>query len=169
MEVKRDRRSRILFFLYRGLIICIVISALLFIAGTIYGVFIRANPPNSFYETISQKDGEGQTFIGIGQLRVSTADPQPGTVIIFVSFTYHPSDKAFSEELALRIRDFRQIIVEYFGSYSVLELQILDEDSLKKELLDRFNSILRLGQIEALFLGDFMVMGQNDVLGNIQE
>jgi len=80
-------------------------------------------------------------------------------VILFVVFTYYPEDKAFSEELVLRVRDFRQIIVDYFGSFSVSELQGLDEEGIKKELLRRFNVILRLGQIETLYFGDFMVVG----------
>ena len=168
MKLNGDRRLRLLF-IYRSLIICLVILGLIFIGGTIYGVFFHQRPPDNFQVTISEKVGEGQTFIGIGQLRVSTADPQPGMVIIYVSFIYYPNDKAFSEELVLRVKDFRQIIVDYFGAFSVSELQALDEDSIKIELLRRFNAILRLGQIETLYFGDFMVMGQNGAPGSIQE
>jgi flagellar basal body-associated protein FliL len=129
------------------------------IVGTIYGVFFHTSLPDPMRLTTSQKIGEGQTFTGIGRIRVSTADPQPGMVILFISFTYYPDDKAFSEELVLRVKDFRQIITNYFGSFSVSELQRLDEDSIKRELLRQFNAILRLGQIETLYFGDFMVVG----------
>jgi len=105
------------------------------------------------------KKGQGQTFTGIGLLRITTADPQPGTVIISVFFTYYPDDKAFSEELALRVMDFRDIIIKYIGSFSVTELQKQGEGVIKAELLHRFNAILRLGQIEVLYFRDFIIVG----------
>jgi flagellar basal body-associated protein FliL len=101
----------------------------------------------------------GQTFTGIGRIRISTADPQPGMVILFVSFVYNPGDKLFSEELVLKIKDFREIITDYIGSFSVEELQKQEEENIKLELLRRFNAVLRLGQIETLYFSDFMVIG----------
>jgi len=108
---------------------------------------------------VLRESSQGQTFTGIGRLRVSTADPQPGTVILFVSFVYYPEDKAFSEELALRIRDFRDIITNYIGSFAIIELQKQSEESIKTELLRQFNAILRLGKIEGLFFSEFMIIG----------
>jgi len=117
---------------------------------------------------VLQNSGEGQTFTGIGQLRVTTADPQPGMVILFVLFTYYPDDKAFSEELALRVRDFRDIITSYISSFSVIDLQKLGEESIKNELLHRFNVILRLGQIETLLFSEYMIVGYNNDTRNIK-
>ncbi len=159
MSLAGDRRSRILLFVYWGLIVFLLFLGFCLIGGTIYGVFFHKNPPNKVQSVAFQKAGEGQTFTGIGTLRVSTTDTQPGMVIIFVSFIYYPDDVAFSEELALRIKDFRQIIIDYFSPFSISELRELDEDNIKIELLLRFNSILRLGQIETLFFGDFMIIG----------
>ena len=150
---------RILSYVYRGLIICIILLGLIFIGGTIYGVFFNSTPISSAPIKELQNSGKGQTFSGIGPLRVSTADPQPGMVILFVLFTYYPDDKAFSEELALRVKDFRDIIVSYIGSFSVVDLQKQGEDLIKAELLRRFNAILRLGQIEILYFSDFMIVG----------
>jgi flagellar basal body-associated protein FliL len=146
-------------YVYRGLIGFLIFLGLIFIGGTIYAVIFQKSFPNQVQSTASQKVGEGQTFTGIGTLRVSTADAQPVMVIISVSFIYYPDDRAFSEELALRVKDFRQIIIDYFSSFLVSELRGLDEDSIKLELLIRFNSILRLGQIEILYFGDFMIIG----------
>jgi flagellar basal body-associated protein FliL len=159
MNLAGDRRSRVLLFVYRGLIGFLVLLGLGLISGTIYGVFFHKNPPNKEQYTVFRKAGEGQTFTGIGTIRVSTTDAQPGMVIIFVSFIYYPDDGAFSEELALRVKDFRQIIIDYFSSFSVSELRELDEDGIKSELLHRFNLILRLGQIETIYFGDFMIIG----------
>ena len=157
MENMKDRGSRLLSHVYKGLLLLLILLVLGLIGGTIYGVFFKRAPQNSgpvdiFYEG-------GQTFTGIGQIRVSTADPQPGIVIIFVSFSYYPEDIAFSEELALRVGDFRNIIVNYIGSLSVDELQTMNEEHIKAELLRRFNAVLRLGQIDVLFFSDFLIVG----------
>jgi flagellar basal body-associated protein FliL len=60
--------------------------------------------------------------------------------------------------LALRVRDFRDIITGYIGSLSVAELKGQEEEDIKAELLRRFNAILRLGRIETLFFSDFMIL-----------
>lgn len=159
MKLTRDRRFGILSFVYRFLVVCLIILVLIFIGGTIYGLFFQTVPSDHKQIGASLQRGEGQTFTGIGRIRVSTADPQPGMVILFVTFHYSPGDKAFSEELALRVKDFREIIVDYIGSFSVTELQKRGEESIKSELLRRFNAVLRLGQIEFLYFSDFMIIG----------
>ena len=153
-----DRRTRILSSLYRGLLICLLLLGLVIIGGTIYGVFLYNDPPGQGQINLLP-ESEGQTFTGIGRIRIPTADPQPGMVILFVSFIYYPDDKVFSEELVLRIKDFRDIIVDYIGSFSVEELQKLEEENIKSELLRKFNAVLRLGQIETLYFSDFLIIG----------
>ena len=151
-------RQQTLSYVYRGLLVCLVLIGITLIAGTIYGVFFdnRTAPvqQNNFRASI----GGEQVFTGIGRLRISTADSQPGIVIIFPSFVYHPEDRAFSEELALRIREFRNIITEYIGSFSIAELESLSEETIRAEILRRLNAILRLGQIETMFFSDFMIV-----------
>ena len=157
-----DRPRWILSSLYRSLQICLLILGIIIIGVTIYWVFSHGNP--SGHEQIgvlpeSEGQNEGKTFTGIGRIRISTADPQPRMVILFVSFVYYPGDKVFSEELVLKIGDFRGIIVEYIGSFTVEDLQKQEEETIKHELLRRFNAILRLGQIETLYFSDFMIIG----------
>jgi flagellar basal body-associated protein FliL len=159
MNSARDRQSRLLLFVYFSLIGLLILIGFCFIGGTIYGVFFYKDSTNQVQSTVSHNAGKGQTFTGIGTIRVPTADVQPGMVILFISFMYYPDDRAFSEELALRVKDFRQIITDYFSPFSVSELRRFDEDDIKSELVLRFNSILRLGQIESLYFGDFMIIG----------
>ena len=162
MKLLGERRLRLLSFTYRGLIAGCVFIGLVIIAGTIYGLFFHAASQDR-KTGVSQKSelsaGEqGQAFTGIGRIRISTADPQPEMAILFVSFIYYPEDIAFSEELAHRIRDFREIILDYIGSFTGADLRVQDEEIIKTELLRRFNAILRLGQIETLFFSDFMII-----------
>ena len=157
-----DRRVQVLPFVYQSLVICLIALAVVIIGGTIYGIFFHTAPPSHKPEKqtdVLPESGGGQIFTGIGRIRVSTTDPHPGVVILFVSFVYNPEDKAFSEELALRVKNYRAIITDYIGSFSTVELKKLGEDSIKTELLRRFNAILRLGQIETLYFSDFLIIG----------
>jgi len=155
-----DGKSRIISKIYRCLVICLFSLGLIFLGGTIYGVFFLSSTLEQTKTTnqYGQELGQGQTFTGIGLLRVPTADPQPGTVIIFTLFDYDPEDKAFSEELTLRIRDFREILIGYLGSFSVYDLQNQKEDFLKSEILRRFNEILQLGKIKTLYFSEFIIV-----------
>ncbi|MDR2159228.1 MAG: flagellar basal body protein FliL [Treponema sp.] len=95
-------------------------------------------------------------FTGIGRLRIPVAGP--GTVILSIAFPYPPEDRAFSEELAFRVADFRRAAADYFGSLDSGELENLDEEAAKAELLRRCNALLRLGKIEALYFYDLMMI-----------
>ena len=164
MKPTGARRLLILPLVYRTLIICLITLGVIIIGGTIYGLFIRTSPPPGQTELLPENGA--RIFTGIGRVRVSTmpitqaaaVDSEPAVAILFVSFPYNPEDRAFSEELALRIRDFRDIIRDYIGSFSSAGLREQSEEIIKTELLRRFNAILRLGQIETLFFSDFMVI-----------
>ena len=163
MKIIGDGRSRLLSLTYRGLLVCLIVLGILLIGGTVYAFFFRTVPhdvQNRQTEVPRQSDssGQGQTFLGIGRVRASTADPQPEMVILSVTFIYYPGDKPFSEELVLKTREFREIIVDYIGSFSGAELHTQDEELIKAELLRRFNAILRLGQIDALFFSIFTII-----------
>lgn len=169
MNAGRDRRFEFLAKIYKGLLVCLVVIGIIFAAGTIYGIFFRFT--NTMQDQANDihagRDGrEGQTFTGIGRLRVYTkdadsisgADSRAGMVVIFVSFVYYPDDKPFSEELVLRVNDFRNIIIDYIGSFEAAELGEKSENEIKADLRQRFNAILRLGKIETLFFSDFIVI-----------
>ena len=147
---------------YRVLIVVLMVLGLALIGGTVYGLVFSSTPPGHGRDGVlqgqQQRQQRGQTFTGIGQIRVPSADPQPGMVILFVSFRYDPDDKAFSEELALRIREFRDSIRNYIGSFSIAELEMVSEEILKAELLRRFNAVLRLGRLETLYFSDFLIV-----------
>jgi len=157
-ESIEKRQLQLLLIIYRSLVCLVVLIGLTFFCGTLYGYFWRSSPSKPSWLGSSIKTGEGQIFTSIGKLRIPTKDSQPGIVILLVSFVYYPEDKAFSEELIIRIGDFRQIIRDYFSSFTVSELGNLEEGVIKKELLNSFNSILRLGQIEVLYLSDFLIL-----------
>ena len=146
----------ILTFIYRFLLALVICLALVFLGGTVYSLLIRQENGR---EVSSVPD---RTFTGIGRLRCPMADSgsagQDAVAVITVTFPYAPEDRAFSEELAARVKDFRSIVGDYILSFKTEELKKMNEDQFKNELLDRFNAVLRLGNIETLYFNDFMIL-----------
>jgi flagellar basal body-associated protein FliL len=95
-------------------------------------------------------------FTGIGRLRI--AAPSGAAVVLSIVFPYPPADRPFTEELAASVPRFRQIARDYFGSLSRDELDSLDEQRAKAEILRSFNNELRLGQIELLLFNDLLIL-----------
>jgi flagellar basal body-associated protein FliL len=153
--------------LYRVLLGISLLLGLLLLGGTLYALVFHdpaAGPLNRSPAPGPDQaapplpvPGEG-VFTGIGRIRASTADREPGTVILFITFPYAPEDRAFSEELVSRIGDFRDTTRTYFGSLREEELRDMGEGALKEELLRRFNALLRLGHIEVLYFNDLMII-----------
>ena len=143
---------------YRILLALFLVLALIFLGGTAYGLLFRKNMevPGASQVQGTSRDPEEHIFTGIGRLRLSTNNS--AMVILTVTFPYSTEDRAFSEELAARVRDFRTITEEYFQSASAGELQGKSEEQVKTDLLERFNSVLRLGKIRILYFNDFMIL-----------
>ncbi|GHV70713.1 hypothetical protein AGMMS49928_19550 [Spirochaetia bacterium] len=137
----------------------VIFLALVILAGTIYAKNKRPEktglPP--LLTPLPTITGD-QNFTGIGRIRALTRPPNPATVIFSITFPYNQKDKASSEELALKIKDFRQTASDYLGSLTAEELRSLSEDEIKKEMLRRYNSLLLLSQIEVLYINDFMII-----------
>ncbi|MDR0642287.1 MAG: hypothetical protein LBG07_07500 [Treponema sp.] len=145
--------------------------ALVILAGTLYALFRdSADPvPEGFTRggAAGEDSGPGEpeiaVFTGIGRLRIATAssgaDSAPRAVLLLsVVFPYPPEDRAFTEELAGKVSLFRRIIRDYFGAFSRDELNSLDEQRAKDELLRRFNGELQLGKIESLLFNELVIL-----------
>ena len=147
---------------YRILKAIALVTALLIFVGTVYGVLIRPyrTPPAAprrppFAETEADLDS---VFSGIGRIRSVTAGADQAAVILSIAFPYNSKDKVFSEELASHIADFRVIAQDYFSALSLRELKLKDEEAIKGELLVRYNQVLRLGSIKALYFSDYLII-----------
>ena len=148
--------------LYRILLGFMLFLALIFLAGTFYALFFRSKSADSALSRAilpqgASVSGDARIFTGLGRLRLSAADLN-SSVILTITFPYPPEDRAYSEELAARVKDFRAVAASYFGSFSPAELRKKSEEQIKAELLEAFNKILRLGKIEILYFNDFMIL-----------
>ena len=153
MKRIEERPPQTTIIVYRVLLGIIAVLVLILIVGTIYGLVKRektAPPPAPI-------DGTDENiFSSLGTLRIPTADSEPETLIISVYFPYDKNDRPFSEELASRISAFKTATSGYLGAFTAEELDVLDTDLIKNELLKRYNAELRLGQIRELYITDFM-------------
>jgi flagellar basal body-associated protein FliL len=161
--------SRVLLVLALALVVVIL-------AGTLYAVCRSpgSGPVVDFGADGTARSGAGEApetagqgaagiFTGIGRLRIPAAayhgagGAEKAVLVLSIAFPYPPEDRAFTEELASRVGDFRRIAVEYFSSRTAEELRNPDEETLKAELLRRYNAILMLGNIEALYFYDLLI------------
>lgn len=162
MKTGSGGSSAFLVNVYRFLLILILCLAGVLIGGTVYhfagadGTF--SVPGSDDARSGGNSDNADSTFTGIGRLRLETSDPNPATVIVSITFPYSPADRPFSEELAARVNSFRTIAGDYFRSYRPADLRKKNEAEIKDELLNRFNGVLRLGKISALYFHDYMII-----------
>ena len=156
--------------LYRVVIVLLVVllSALVLVlaAGSIFAL---VRPPDSAPllrfggaggSVIKTRpiDGTTAVFSGLGAFRIPIAAEPPAILILTISFPYPAGDRAFTEELASRIGEFRSIATGYFSALPAEKVINLDEDAAKADILRRYNAILRLGRIETLYFGDLMII-----------
>ncbi|MDR0376324.1 MAG: flagellar basal body protein FliL [Spirochaetaceae bacterium] len=160
--MREEKASRRGIAVYRVLLGTAAVLALVLLAGTLYALVFRSGgtgPQRRTRESLPRQSiTDGGVFTGIGRLRASTAGPEPVTVILSVVFPYPLNDKAFMEELASQIANFRNTTQEYFVSLPTEELRRKDDDLIKAEILHRYNRLLRLGQIETLYFSEYLVI-----------
>ena len=137
---------------FRVLVVIASLLVFLLIAGTIYGFAKRGKVPEP--PPAPDTMAEESVFSGLGKMRISTGDNE--TLIISIAFPYDKADRPFSEELASCISSFKNTITEYLGAFSAEELASLNTDTVSEELLKRFNSALRLGQIRELYILEYV-------------
>jgi len=150
---------------YRVVVAALLVLAVALITGSLYAAFRPKDSPPLFRIGGGEKGGEEavpagevNVFSGIGRLRIPLSGEPSATLVIAISFPYPAADRAFAEELASRIGDFRSIATEYFAALSPEKAAALNEDATKAEILRRYNALLRLGKIETLYFGDLMVV-----------
>ena len=176
----QPQKKKGLLVLYRVIMALIIALVLVLITGSLYAVLRpdgsaplfrigtadgmaagtagRTGGPGSGGPASSLADGDIAVFSGIGRLRIPVAGQLPATVILSISFPYPPGDRAFAEELASRISEFRSIATGYFASLPLEKIINMDEDAVKAEILRRYNALLRLGRIETLYFGDLLIV-----------
>jgi flagellar basal body-associated protein FliL len=138
--------------------------------GTFWGLVVKPTGLPQSDGTVSeapQNPPEPRIFTGIGRLRAPLAPPARSSgiaelgeaaAVISISFPYNNSDSAFFDELSLNAGKFRTATVEYFSMIPSDSPLLSDEASMKKDLLDRYNKMLRLGKVETLYFSEYIII-----------
>jgi flagellar basal body-associated protein FliL len=159
----KEKINRIIFILLVSIAGSLIV---LLIAGTIFGL---ARPRHAepvlrlgrAVETqpLDTQTGDIRVFSGLGRMRIPLTDSS--IMILSIAFPYDAGDIAFTEELAVRVNELKALSNDYFTSLPAERLIQIDEEAAKREILRRFNAILRLGRIEVLYFSDMTVINAN--------
>ena len=109
----------------------------------------QITPPDNPYSDV-------RIFSDLRRLRIPLSNSS--VMILSIAFPFQADDIAFTEELALKVGDFKNIASDYFSSLDEYQITHLDEDAAKREILKHYNANLRLGQIEALYFSDMVII-----------
>ena len=158
MKRIEERRPQTGELVYRGLLVVAAVLVLVLITGTVYGLIKKGTAPEKKTASGGEfADFEG-IFSGMGTMRIPTADPEPKALVISIAFPYDKNDRPFSEELASSLPRFREATFRYLGAFTAEALAALDTDTVNKELLSRYNSVLRLGEIKELYILEYILL-----------
>jgi len=122
-----------------------------------FGADVSANiTPGSQAANTNPQSDDIRIYSGLERMRIPLADSS--ILILSIVFPYPANDIAFTEELAVKVNDFRSMAYDYFSSLPQESLIQIDEDTAKREILRSFNNNLRLGYIRSLYFNDMMVI-----------
>ena len=155
MRREKKTQSKKLVYANRAAFSVILLLVAVIVIGSLLKMLAGQEQSSAIESEGIQYGGTTEIFTGIGRLRIPLNGEPPATLALTVSFPYPKDDIAFVEELASRLVDFRSIIRGYFSVLTLEGLRRLDENEAKAEILDRYNKLLRLGKIDALFFTDF--------------
>ncbi|MDR2965137.1 MAG: hypothetical protein LBU88_05120 [Treponema sp.] len=163
MEKVETAKTRSLRTVYIVLLVVVVALGVFLVIGTIIGIARPLDTPllgnTAQTQTVSVQGDDIRVFSGIGRPRIPLVNSS--VLILSIAFPYQASDIAFTEELAGKISEFKNIAIDYFASLPEDQIIQINEDAAKTEILNRYNNILRLGKIPVLYFNDMMIIDAN--------
>ena len=79
-------------------------------------------------------------FTLIGQVRTSTRDPVPHSVVVDMQVGYDENDNAAATELTARLYELQDFVRVFFKSKKAEDLRPENEPRLKQEILEQLNT-----------------------------
>ena len=125
--------------------VLLVIVGLVFVASVSVGVNYIMNRGNTAGQQTQSSAFDGvqpvrSWYDGIGEIRVSTKDSTPYTVMVRVQLGYRQDDKAIQTALVNQGPYIKAKVREYFSEKRVNELN--DEAKIAAELKQKINNII---------------------------
>jgi flagellar FliL protein len=78
-------------------------------------------------------------YTSLDQIRTTTSDPVPASVIVQVALGYKKDDKAASTEISARTVEIRDFLRRYFSERTVEDLKPQNEEILRQQIRDQIN------------------------------
>ena len=98
-------------------------------------------------------------FTLIGQVRTTTRDPIPHSVVVDLIVGYDENDNAAATELTNRLYELQDFVRIYFKSKTADELRPDNEPRLKQEILEQLNTrLLNSGRARIVLFRQLDVM-----------
>jgi len=150
----------------KTMLVIIVVSAIVVLSGTVFGLSTGTRARKLTREAIAakiqaagQEPTAGQAiFEGIGRIRARSADAKPAIIVAQIVFPYDQGDRALREELFSKKELLRKAAIDFFAGKSAAELSPASENALKAGLRDSLNYQLVLGKIGEVYLPQFNVI-----------
>ena len=79
-------------------------------------------------------------FTAIGQIRTSTNDPLPFSVVVDMVIHYDLNDNAAATEMTGRLYELRDFVRRYFRSKRADDLRPENEERIKQEIIEQLNT-----------------------------
>ena len=78
-------------------------------------------------------------YTSLDQIRTTTADPVPASVIVQVALGYKKDDKTASTEITARTVEIRDFLRRYFSEKTIEDLKPQNEEVLRQQIRDQIN------------------------------
>lgn len=78
-------------------------------------------------------------YTSLDQIRTTTNDPVPASVVIQVALGYKKDDKAASTEITARTVEIRDFLRRYFSEKTIEDLKPQNEEVLRQQIRDQIN------------------------------
>jgi len=90
-------------------------------------------------EEYTEKREKFDWYTSLDQIRTTTADPVPASVIVQVALGYKKDDKAASTEITARTVEIRDFLRRYFSEKTIEELKPQNEPLIRQQIRDQIN------------------------------
>ncbi len=145
--------------LHRILQIIVLSLIAVILIGTVAGMRQNAAKKQAAHRQETDSETKEEALYGdIGQLRVSTVDIPPATIILTPFLEYRSEDTAFQEELVNKKEVLKHSIIEWFSIQSAYRLNSEPPETMKRELITAINAQLVLGKIQNIYFEDFVIL-----------
>ncbi len=118
----------------------------------------RKDPSAEELAKLNEYHSASSVYSQLGRLRAATADTPPVSLIISPYFPYPSEDAAFFEELSLKNRKLKLVILDYFSALTAKDLKKKGELKVKEELLQLLNKELVMGSVSALYFDEYIIL-----------